>query len=377
MIALACVIEQFEADYLAQCGSSALPSHRKALAAMKLCRSTLGPGMLAQCSACDEQRLVPHSCGHRNCPHCQHFESQRWIERQTKALLPGNYFLITFTVPAELRALAWQHQRVMYTAMMDCAWQTLRAFALNHKQLQGSAGAVAVLHTHSRRLEFHPHVHVAMPACALDADKRLWRSLRESKKGAGYLFSHKALAKVFSAKLLDALRQEGLALPPGLPEQWVVDCKGVGSGQKVLVYLGRYLYRGVIQEKDIIACDKGRVTYRWRDSKSKRMVTRTVSGAEFLRLLMQHVLPKGLRRARNFGFLHPNSKRLIALLRLLVFKQLQYEPAPAPRPQWLCACCSAPMLIVRRRILPPSMPGTTTARRAAPCEPLHAQGAMA
>ena len=242
MIALASVIEQCGPDYLAKYGGSALPSHHKALATMKLCRSTLGPGMLAQCSACDEQRLVPHSCGHRNCPHCQHFESQRWIERQTKALVPGSYFLITFTVPAELRALAWQHQRTVYTAMMDCAWQTLRTFSQNHRQLQGSPGAVAVLHTHSRNLAFHPHVHVAMPACALDAHKRLWRSLRRSKKGGGYLFNHKALAKVFAAKLLDALREEGLALPTDLPVQWVVDCKAVGSGQKVLVYLGRYLY---------------------------------------------------------------------------------------------------------------------------------------
>ena len=248
--------------------------------------------------------------------------------------------------------------------------------ALNHKQLQGSAGAVAVLHTHSRKLEFHPHVHMAMPACALDADRRLWRTLRASKKGAGYLFNHKALAKVFAAKLLHALREGGLAQPAELPEKWVVDCKGVGSGQNVLVYLGRYLYRGVIQEKDIIACANGRVTYRWRDSESKRMVQRTVSGAEFLRLLMQHVLPRGFRRSRNFGFLHPNSKRLIALLRLLVFRQPTAAPAaPAPRPPWLCSCCGAPMLILGRRI---GSPSTLAPRsRAAPTEQLATPGAMA
>ena len=353
MITLASIIERFEMDYLAQYQSTLLPSQRKALSAMKLCRASLAPRMLAQCTGCTEQRLVPHSCGHRNCPHCQHFESQRWIERQTKALVPGSYFLITFTLPAQLRALAWQHQRTVYTAMMDCAWQTLRTFSQNHKQLQGSPGAVAVLHTHSRRLDFHPHVHLAMPAGALDADQRLWRALRASAKGGGYLFNHKALAKVFAAKLLEALRGEGLVLPPGLPEKWVVDCKCVGSGEKVLVYLGRYLYRGVIQERDIISCENGQVTYRWRDSKTKKMTLRSVSGATFLWLVLQHVLPKGFRRARNFGFLHPNCKRMIALLKLLVFKQ----PAapltpPAPRPQLLCTCCGSPMVIVRRRILP-------------------------
>ena len=301
MITLTSIIERFEAAYLTQYGSAVLPSHRKALSAMKLCRSNMAPRMLAQCSRCDEQRWVPHSCGHRNGPHCQHFESQQWIERQTQRRVPGRYFLITFTLPSELRPLAWQHQRLLYAKLMECAWQTLRTFSQNHPQLQGSPGAVAVLHTHSRRLDFHPHVHVAMPAGALDAGNRLWRTLRLSAKGGGYLFNHKALAKVFRAKLLAALTEEGLTLPAHLPEKWVVDCKCVGSGQKVLVYLGRYLYRGVIQEKDIIGCENGQVTYRWRDSKTQKMATRTVSGAAFLWLLLQHVLPKGFRRARNFG----------------------------------------------------------------------------
>jgi hypothetical protein len=365
MIALSTLIERFGPAFLAQHGASALPSQRQALNAMKNCRSMLGPGMLAQCGDCGEQRVVPHSCGHRNCPHCQHFESQRWIERQTQALVPGSYFLITFTLPAELRELVWQHQRQLYATLMDCAWETLRTFSQNHRQLQGSAGAVAVLHTHSRKLDFHPHVHVAMPAAALDANKGLWRTLRKTSKGGGYLFNHEALAKVFRAKFLAALSELGLQLPPDLPGAWVVDCKCVGNGEKALVYLGRYLYRGVIQEKDILRCENGQVTYRWRDSKTKKQEQRTVSGVEFLRLVLQHVLPKGFRRARNYGFLHPNSKRLIALLRLLVFKTCSKALTPsAPaiqteRPKLLCRCCGAAMAIVRRRILPVIAPPTS------------------
>lgn len=361
MIPLAVIIEQFESAYLAQYASSVLPSQRKALDAMKLCRSSMGPGMLAQCGDCGEQRIVPHSCGHRNCPHCQHFESQRWIERQTKALLPGSYFLITFTVPAELRTLVWQHQRLLYAALMDDAWGTLRTFSQNHRQLQGNPGAVAVLHTHSRRLDFHPHVHLVMPAAALDADKKLWRTLRKSVKGDGYLFNHKALAKVFKARFLATLVKLGLPLPSELPKKWVVDCKCVGSGEKALVYLGRYLYRGVIQEKDILRCKNGLVTYRWKNSKTNKLEQRTVSGVEFLRLVLQHVLPKGFRRARNYGFLHPNSKRLIALLRLLVFKSCGKTPAesttatPTERPKLLCRCCGGVMSIMRRRILPSAL----------------------
>ena len=353
MTTLASVIERFEANYLAQYQNAILPSQRHALQAMKLCRSSMAPRMLAQCSACDEQRFVPHSCGQRNCPHCQHFESQRWIERQTQRLVAGSYFLITFTLPAELRGLAWQHQRTVYAQLMQCAWETLRTFSQNHKQLQGAPGAVAVLHTHSRTLGFHPHVHVLMPAAALDVDRGLWRTLRKSTKGDGYLFNHEALAKVFRGKLLAALVEAGLTLPVDVPQKWVVDCKGVGNGQKALVYLGRYLYRGVIQERDILRCENGQVTYRWRDSKTKKTALRTVSGATFLWLVLQHVLPKGFRRSRNFGFLHPNCKRLISLLKLLVFKPPPGAPtAPAPRPQLRCICCGAPMVILRRRILP-------------------------
>ena len=368
MITLASVIDQFGQDYLAQYATSVLPSQRQALNAMKHCRTSLGPSMLAQCHDCGQQRLVPHSCGHRNCPHCQHFESQRWIERQTRALVPCSYFLITFTLPSELRTLVWQHQRQLYAALMDGAWATVNTFSQNHKQLQGSAGAVAVLHTHSRRLDFHPHVHLCMPAAALNADKKLWRTLRKSAKGDGYLFNHKALAKVFRVKFLVALAELGLPLPADLPKKWVVDCKSVGSGEKALVYLGRYLYRGVIAEKDILRCENGLVTYRWRDSKTRKYAQRSVTGVAFLRLVLQHVLPKGFRRARNYGFLHPNSKRLMVLLQLLVFKpRTEVVAVPAPndqavkacpteRPKLLCRCCGAVMRIVHRRILPVMTP---------------------
>ena len=97
-----------------------------------------------------------------------------------------------------------------------------------------------------------------------------------------------------------------------------MDCKSVGTGEKALVYLGRYLYRGVIREKDIVACSDTTVTFAYQDAKTGKSARRTVSGAQFLWLVLQHVLPKGFRRARNFGFLHPNCKRLIALLHLLL-----------------------------------------------------------
>ncbi len=157
-----------------------------------------------------------------------------------------------------------------------------------------------------------------MPAAAFDAKHGLWRSLRKTRKGGYYLFNHKALAAVFRGKLLAALNAQGLAAPVCLPERWVVDCKSVGNGHKALVYLGRYLYRGVIQEGDIMRCADGQVTFRYRDCDTGKNTLRTVSGAHFLWLVLQHVLPKGFRRSRNFGVAHPNCKhrQRLALLRM-------------------------------------------------------------
>jgi hypothetical protein len=191
-----------------------------------------------------------------------------------------------------------------------------------------------------------------MPAAAIDADKRLWRT-KKANGQSGYLFNHKALAKVFRAKMLEAITREGLTLPARFPKAWVVDCKSVGTGEKALVYLGRYLYRGVIQEKDIVACENGQVTFRYRDRKTKRFEYRTLPGTRFLALILQHVLPKGFRRARNFGFLHPNSKRSIALLHYLVGMIVKRSAADEkPRAQLRCRCCGAPMRIVRTAMAP-------------------------
>ncbi|MCR4299488.1 MAG: transposase [Gallionella sp.] len=355
MIRLATVIGTFEADFLAQYRDRVRPEHYRALGAMKHCRTQASLKMQAQCTECAHQKLVPHSCGHRHCPHCQHHESQQWLERQLKKQVPAEYFLLTFTLPAEFRALTWAHQSVVYELLMRCCWETVRTFSQNDQQLQGTPGAIAVLHTNTRQLEFHPHVHLVMPAAAVDGKRRQWRTKRSKAKG-NYLFNHKALAKVFRAKLLAALAAAGLTLPGRYPEKWVVDCKSVGSGEKALIYLGRYLYRGVIAEKDIVACDNAQVSFRYRNAKTGKMERRTVSGAHFLWLVLQHVLPKGFRRARNFGFLHPNCKRLIALLHLL----LKFVPPAAgwfkQRAPILCSCCGAVMLIVKTK-MPPVFPG--------------------
>lgn len=357
MIRLAQVIETFGADFLAQYRDRLSAEHLKALAALGQCRTHASAKIELQCPQCAQRSLIPHSCGHRHCPHCQAHQSQQWIERQVHKQVPATYFLLTFTLPAEFRPLAWAHQQSIYDLLLSCAWQSVHRFSRNDRQLQGTPGAISVLHTNTRRLDYHPHVHLLMPAAAIDTQRKRWRTKRRGRAKGHYLFNHKALAKVFRAKMLAGIEAAGLALPPRHPSTWVVHCKSVGNGEKALVYLGRYLYRGVIREQDILSCDNGQVCFRYREAKTGQMQYRTLSGAHFLWLVLQHVLPKGFRRARNFGFLHPNCKRLIALLHVL----LKFAPPSLPatiRPPVLCPCCGAAMHILRTRLPPLTCPGT-------------------
>jgi hypothetical protein len=356
MILLSSIIEKFEESFLDKYKPAILPSHKKALRAMKRCRKEHGPHMLARCTNdnCGKLTYIPHSCGHRSCPHCQNHEGWQWIENQLNKQLPAEYYLLTFTLPKQLRKLAWRNQKLLYSLMFLCVQELLKIFTQNDKKLQGMAGFTTVMHTHSRKLGFHPHIHVVMVGGSINKNSRLWQV-----KSGKYLFSQKALAKVFRATLLKAIVDQNLQVPKDCPEKWVVDCKNVGNGDKALIYLGKYLYKGVIQEKDILKCENGRITFRYFHSKTKRYQTKTVTGEYFLWLLMQHVLPKGFRRIRCYGFLHPCSKKIIKLLQLI----LRFDPRMMfknlkQRAKITCKCCGAKMSIIRTMI--PAVRGQQT-----------------
>jgi hypothetical protein len=295
--------------------------------------------MQCENKACGHQRLIPHSCGHRHCPHCQNHETTQWINKQLQKQLPAEYFMVTFTLPEQLRRLAWHKQRLVYTLLFECVWQTLKTFCLNDKKLGGIPGALAVLHTHSRRLDFHPHIHLVMPAAVIDKKRRLWK-----QKVGKYLFNQESLAKVFRAKMLQAFSENDLKMPEIYPHKWVVDCKHVGKGDKALLYLGRYLYRGVIKEKDILVCANGEVTFRYKNSKTKKYHTRTLKAVDFLWLVFQHILPRGFRRVREYGFWHANSKRLLKVLQCLL--RIHTKTVTVTRKRMRCPCCGSFMNIV-------------------------------
>lgn len=194
MITLASIIKEYEKEFIEKYDKQLLPSHLKTMHAIKTCRSEYSPKMLMQCESkdCSNQILVPHSCGNRHCPHCQNHETQVWIDKQLKKQVPADYFMITFTLPAQFRSVTWYNQRIVYGLLFNSAWATIKSFCLNDKELGGIPGAIAVLHTNSRELNFHPHIHILLPAATIERKNRLWK-----EKLSKYLFNHKALAKVF------------------------------------------------------------------------------------------------------------------------------------------------------------------------------------
>lgn len=346
---LADLVRDGSAQLHAQYGDRLTHEHRRALRAIVDCRSGAYGERALECPDCAHQQLSPRSCGHRSCPQCQHHTASNWLARQQAKLLPVPYFMVTFTLPEGLRAVAARQPAALYHALFSAGAATLKSFALNHRHLQGETGFCAVLHTHSRRLDYHPHLHVVLPGGALDPRRRQWRKLE-----GRYLFNARALASVFRAKLLEALNRAGVCVPPALPRRWIVHCTRVGKGLPALKYLSRYLYRGVIQETQLIAYDrvKRTVTFRYQDGKTKRTAYRTMGLVEFLWQLLRHVLPTGFRRARDFGFLHANARR--SLTRLQIVLRVRITPCPLRTARaFLCPCCGATM-IVRCFIPPPA-----------------------
>ena len=256
------------------------------------------------------------------------------------ALLPVPYFLATFTLPYELRSLTWYYQKIVFSIFFLCVAGTLKDFGLNPKNLGAEIGMTMVLHTHNRRLDFHPHIHVVVPGGGVDKRRRQWKKIKGK-----YLFNEFAMAKVFRARFLAALNEAGLSIPKNVPPKWVVDCEHVGKGITALKYLSKYLYRGVINEKNIISNQNGQVTFKYIESKTGNTRYRTLKGEDFLHLILQHVLPKGFRRVRDYGFLHGNAKKMLFLVQLIlhvVIKVIEQRT----RPVFKCPCCKSSMVIV-------------------------------
>ena len=292
--------------------------------------------MILQCENCHEHVYIPCSCGHRACNQCQYQQARAWLERQRQKQLPVQYFMVTFTLPKVLRDLARQHPKTVFDLLMRSAAITLKRFGLNKARFNAELGLCAVLHTHSRRLDYHPHVHIVLPAGGIHRARREWRKL------GGYLFNEQALARAFRGEMLHALQQSGLK-PPRTPKLWIAHCKKVGRGEQALRYLARYLYRGVISNQQIIDDDGTSVTFRYRDSQSGIYRTRREPGEFFLYLVLLHVLPKGFRRARDYGFLHGNARPLLKIVQWVLHVDVpEFEPPHVA----ICRHCGGAMVFM-------------------------------
>ena len=340
---LASLIHQYHDVLQLKYGSRLMPSHQRAIDAIRRCRTPKAGELFVQCSDCGHAEWRPLSCGHRSCPQCQNHEASIWLDRQQAKLLPVEYFMATFTLPHELRFLAWDHQTFVYDLLFSCVSSTLKDFGLNPKNLGADIGMTAILHTHNRRLDYHPHIHMVVPGGGVDKARKQWK-----KKKSKYLFNAFALASVFRARFLDALNKAGLSVPDSLPRKWVVHCTHVGKGLPALKYLSRYLYRGVISENNIVSNKDGNVIFKYVESRTGKIRYRTLKGKDFLWLVLQHVLPKGFRRVRDYGFLHGNAKKLLSLVQL-VLQVLIEAWASRPRPVFKCPKCNAPMQIMAFR----------------------------
>lgn len=356
MTTVADCLRQHAPQYLAKFGDSVPLGHRKVLGAITRCRTGGLGGVLYQCDGCRREHWVGRSCGNRHCPTCGRDKTTRWLERQALRLMPVHHFLVTFTVPDQVRSVLRRSQQPGYGALFDAGSQTILALAASSKYLTGcQIGFFGLLHTWGRDpCVYHPHVHFVVPGGGVSEDRSSWQQTPEN-----FLFPHAAMVTVYKAKLADQLRACGLydAVPE---ETWqarfVVDIKPVGDGQAVLKYLAPYVNRVAISDHRIAACDDSSVTFRYTPSGTKRSKTRTVSGAEFVRGFVQHTLPRGFQKIRYYGWMSPNSRIGLDEVKWLVWLFLGWtfwlasghgpQGAPPARGTVRCAECGGTMRIV-------------------------------
>ncbi len=265
--------------YRQQFGRSMLPSHRRAMQDIEQCRTAARGGQLYYCDQCKDQRYSYHSCKNRHCPKCGNEQANDWLDQQQQLLLPVPHFLVTFTLPAELRTIARSNQKLIYNLLFRTAAQALLKLAQDPRFVGGQIGMVGVLHTWTRQLIFHPHVHFIVTGGGLSNDGR-WKSSRPD-----FLVPVKALSKIFRAKFRDQLKKTEWFSQVNQAiwrNAWVVHSKPVGSGAAAFKYLAPYIFRVALSNNRLVKLANGQVTFKYQESATKQIKTATVSAEEFI-----------------------------------------------------------------------------------------------
>ena len=249
------------------------------------------------------------------------------------------YFLVTFTVPEELRAAFRAQPAAMIERLFRASAAALQEVAAVPRLLGGELGFVGVLHTWGRQLQLHPHVHYVVPGGGLRADGRQWIASRQSD----WLLPVAKLAAVFRRRMETALSASAPALHAAVPAgtwrgPWVVHSQPAGSGVNVVKYLARYVGRTAISDERIVSANEAAVTFKYTDSATQERKQSTVTAAVFLRRYLQHVLPPGQHRVRYFGWMHPSAKARRMKVETLLAKPIIVTAAVPPLPQWHLRC---------------------------------------
>jgi hypothetical protein len=339
------------------------PAQRRAVWAITHCRTPTLGGHLHACEPCGTREFRFHSCNHRSCPLCGRAATVEWVQRELTRRVGAPYFMVTFTLPAELRPLFFTPAaRHIYALFFDAAAHALRhTLALPRWLGAATSGFTLALHTWNQRLLFHPHLHAIVPGAGLHEDGRV-----VSVPSANFLVPKAQVRRVFRARFragLQALRsqQDLPAIDPCVWQRdWGVKLQPFGDGQNAIKYLGAYVARAAIGDSRIRSITDTHVSFTWKDrAHGNAIQTETVPGVEFVARYLRHVLPMRLKAVRHYGFCHPAAKakrERVAFhtgLPLLVGPAAQ--PAPVPPPSAAvptCPCCGQPMKCVLR--VPPS-----------------------
>jgi predicted RNA-binding Zn-ribbon protein involved in translation (DUF1610 family) len=322
---LADIFRTYSPAYRAKFSGKMPPQHLRAMRAIERCRTPALGGHVYTCPDCGETLYRYHSCRNRHCPKCQHENAQRWLELQYELQLPVPYFMLTFTLPSQLRSFARSHQKLVYAALFRASAEAAQQLAHDPRFVGGTLGLVGVLHTWARDLSYHPHVHYLVPAGGLADDDTTWHPSRKK-----FLLPVKALSKLFRAQFRDALRKtDGFAdIPASVWKQdWVVHCKPVGDGRTALKYLAPYIFRVALSNRRIVQVENDQVTFRYKTNAGQTKFC-TLPADKFIHRFLQHVLPKSFVKVRYYGLFSPALRQHLAALRT----QLAAPPADAPIP---------------------------------------------
>ncbi len=301
------------------------PWQLKAMADIEHCRTAYFGGHLERCDRCGHEHYSYHSCRNRHCPKCHGEQTQAWLDKQQARLLPVAYYLLTFTLPAGLRPLAKAHPREIYNLLLGAAVASLQKLAADPQWVGGTLPILAVLHTWTRVLLFHPHVHLLVPAGGI-CPEGTWVDAKHSE----FLVPGYALSPIFRAKVKTGLKKLGLLDVQCLcwEQKWNVHCRHAGSGEKVLDYLARYVFRIGISNSRLENLQEGLVTFRYRDNKTQELRHTTIAAEEFIGRFLQHVLPKGFVKVRGYGLWSSSQKEQLAKIQQELQQTRQLEPSP-------------------------------------------------